>query len=283
MRTPPAAPAAEGGSPRLAAQDNRAEAEPALPAGRSSIDSPERSAATDGDAGDIAGLAEDAARASLALARRFSAGGTMWCVSPAWPFHADHVAVEFVHPVIMGKRALPAVTVPENGMVASLRTSVRPGDIIVAIAGADETAVAEALRRAEAWGAETVWIGAGPRPRTGAAGHVLWLDTDDPIQASEQFVRVYHMLWELTHVCFEHPGLLKPEVCTDEVCITCSDEARLVEVVSVDGDEAEVLTADGRQRIDVSLVETPSAGDLLLVHAGSAIDSVPVLPEGRDG
>ncbi len=49
----------------------------------------------------------------------------MWCVAPAWPEHARHVAVEFVHPVIVGKRALPAVTVdaadpsPPCGAVAA--------------------------------------------------------------------------------------------------------------------------------------------------------------------
>ena len=49
-----------------------------------------------------AGPEDDLARAALALARRFAAGATLWCVAPAWPEHARHVAVEFVHPVIMG-------------------------------------------------------------------------------------------------------------------------------------------------------------------------------------
>ena len=55
--------------------------------------------------------AEDLAGAALSLARRFAAGATMWCVAPEWPAHGRHVAVEFVHPVIVGKRALPAVNV----------------------------------------------------------------------------------------------------------------------------------------------------------------------------
>jgi hydrogenase maturation factor len=75
-------------------------------------------------------------------------------------------------------------------------------------------------------------------------------------------------------VCFEHDGLLKPEPeVTKEVCITCSDEGRPGEVVSVDGDEAVVRTADGQERIDVSLIDSPSPGDLILVHAGFAISS----------
>jgi hypothetical protein len=225
---------------------------------------------------DAGRVADDLARASLALARRFSAGATMWCASPNWPFHAHHVAVEFVHPVIVGKRALPAVTVPPAAdMVATLRASVSPGDIILVLADADDPRVLDAMRRGPAWGVETVWIGAGSeRPAPGAADHVIWVDTDVPLEASELFVRIYHLLWELTHVCFEHPGLLKSEPeCTDDVCITCSDEGRPAEVVTVDGDEALVRTPDGQERIDVSLIDTPAPGDLVLIHAGFAIQS----------
>ena len=240
-------------------------------------DTPSTAATTGGDvAADrrIEAVADDLARASLALARRFSLGGTMWCASPAWPFHAHHVAVEFVHPVIVGKRALAAVTVPAGAdLVTTLRASVRPGDIVVVLADHDDATVVDALRRGPAWGTETVWIGAGStRPTAGSADHVIWLDTDDALEASEQFVRIYHLLWELTHVCFEHSGLLKAEpVCTDDVCITCSDEGRLAEVVTVEGDEA-VVRAEGKQeRIDVSLIDPPGPGDLVLVHAGFAI------------
>lgn len=225
---------------------------------------------------DLGGVADDLARASLAMARRFSqAASTLWCASARWPFHAHHVAVEFVHPVIVGKRALAALTVPPGAdLVATLRASVRPGDMVLALAPADDAAVTDVMRRGQAWGVETIWIGAGPRPPAGAANHVIWLDTDDHAQASEQFVRLYHMLWELTHVCFEHPGLLKApadEECTDEVCITCSDEGRLAEVVSLEGDEALVRTPDGQERVDISLLDTPAAGDLILIHAGVAI------------
>jgi hypothetical protein len=225
-------------------------------------------------ADDVRGVSDALARTSLALARRFSGGATMWCASPNWPFHAHHVAVEFVHPVIVGKRALPAVTVPPGAdLVATLRASVVPGDIVLVLADADDARVADALRRGAAWGVETVWIGAGrARPEPGAADHVIWLDTDRPLDASERFVRIYHLLWELTHVCFEHPGLLKPEPeCTEEVCITCSDEGRPAEVVSVEGDEALVRTPDGQERIDVSLIDLPAPGDLVLIHAGFAI------------
>ena len=66
-------------------------------------------------------LADDLAACALDLARRFAAGATMWCVAPLWPEQARHVAVEFVHPVIVGKRALPAVSIDAVDPVGALR------------------------------------------------------------------------------------------------------------------------------------------------------------------
>ena len=174
-------------------------------------------------------LAADLASTALATARRFHAGATMWCVAPRWEPHAQHVAVEFVHPVIVGKRALPAVALTGPDLVATARISIRPAD------------------------------------------HVLWLDDPDPlVPATGRFVLLYHLLWELTHVCFEHPGLLTEEACTDDVCITCSDEGRLGEVVG----PGRVRTASGVEDVETLLIGQVQPGDLLLVHAGTAIGRV---------
>jgi hypothetical protein len=213
-------------------------------------------------------LAADLASTALAAARRFHAGATMWCVAPSWEPHAQHVAVEFVHPVIVGKRALPAVALIGPDLVATARISVRPGDLIVAVASAADPDVRSIMRRASAWGATSIWIGSGPRPASGAADHVLWLDDPDPLMpATGRFVLLYHLLWELTHVCFEHPGLLTPQECADDACITCSDEGRLGEVVG----PGRVRTAAGVEDVLTTLVDPVAPGDLLLVHAGTAI------------
>jgi hypothetical protein len=228
------------------------------------------------------GLAEDLAATSLAMARRFAAGGTMWCVAPSWEPHAHHVAVEFVHPVIVGKRALPAFALTGPGLVARARVAVRPGDILIAVTGACDEDVTDLMRRVPAWGAVSIWIGSGVRPAGGAADHVLWIDDPDPMTpATGRFVFLYHLLWELTHVCFEHPGLLKPEPdCTDEVCITCGDEGRLAEVIQPPAslfDKALVRTSAGEESIDVTLVAPVTPGDLVLVHAGAALTRPAVL------
>ena len=214
-------------------------------------------------------LSADLAVAALVLARRFAAGATMWCIAPRWEPHAQHVAVEFVHPVIVGKKALPAVALTGPELVATVRMSARPGDVVLAVASAEQPEVASVMRRAPAWGATTLWIGNGERPPAGAADHVLWLDDPDPrLPATGGFVLLYHLLWELTHVCFEHPGLLaEPPECSDEVCITCSDEGRLGEVVG----PGRVRTATGVEEVATVLVDPVAPGDLLLVHAGMAI------------
>jgi hypothetical protein len=222
-------------------------------------------------------LADDLAVAALALARRFHAGATLWCVTPQWTPHAHHIAVEFVHPVIVGKRALPAVALVGPDIVAQARVCVRGGDIIVAVASAAEPGVLDLMRRAPAWGAHTVWIGAGDRPPGGAADHVLWQDHQGALAAATgRFVLMYHLLWELTHVCFEHPGLLAVDdaECADEVCVTCSDEGRLAEVLRAPDTPfgaARARTANGEEDVDVTLVSPVRPGDLLLVHAGAAL------------
>src|SRR3984893_19400132 len=102
-----------------------------------------------------ADLSADLAAAALDLARRFHDGATLWVMSPQWEPHAHHVAVEFVHPVIMGKRALPSVALVEPDPVAQARGASQPGDLLLAVASADEPAVGGARHRAAAVGGLT--------------------------------------------------------------------------------------------------------------------------------
>jgi len=228
------------------------------------------------DRGLGAELAADLAATAFTLANRFAAGATMWSIAPGWEPHAQHIAVEFIHPVIVGKRALPAVALTGPEVVDLVRVSARPGDIVVGVGGAEDAQLASVMRRGPAWGATTVWIGSGERPAAGSADHVLWLDDPDPrVPATGEFVLFYHLLWELTHVCFEHPGLLKPAAGSDDVCVTCSDEGRLGEVLAACGaGMAAVRTARGVEQVATALVDPVGAGDLVLVHAGMAISRI---------
>jgi hypothetical protein len=149
------------------------------------------------------------------------------------------------------------------------------------VSGSNSEPVIDVMRRAEAWGVTTIWIGVGHRPKDRASDHVLWVDDSQQASGAAMYdghlVLLYHVLWELTHVCFEHPGLLSVNDAdyADEVCVTCSDEGRLGEVISADACSAIVRTAKGVETIDTTLVSDVSPGDLVVIHAGAAITEVP--------
>ena len=76
------------------------------------------------------------ARLCHRMAERFARGGRLLAFghSPAAISDIRHIAVEFVHPVIVGKRALPAigVTAADGPLAAQLALLAEPNDIAVA-------------------------------------------------------------------------------------------------------------------------------------------------------
>jgi hydrogenase expression/formation protein HypC len=62
--------------------------------------------------------------------------------------------------------------------------------------------------------------------------------------------------------------------CDQHHCITCGDDGEPMTVVRVDEERGLALCSDGtgsHSTIETALVESVAAGDLLLVHAGTAI------------
>jgi hydrogenase maturation factor len=57
-----------------------------------------------------------------------------------------------------------------------------------------------------------------------------------------------------------------------ERCLTCSDEAVAARVRSVDGLEAVIVLGTELERVAIDLVPDVRAGDLLLCHAGIALE-----------
>lgn len=218
-------------------------------------------------------VAAGLATAALSLARRLAAGGTLWCWAPGAPHHAAHVAVEFVHPVVVGARAAPSVAITVDDAAEALRPVARPGDALLVVGG-DEARATPVLQRAAAWGLRTLWLGCGPRPLAGRADHLLWVGDDAHVAHDGRLTLGYHLLWELTQVCFEHPGLLDDPAEDLSTCVTCTDEGRLAEVVSSVGPDALVRTAAGTETVSTVLVGPVDVGDLVLVHAGTAITVV---------
>jgi len=59
-----------------------------------------------------------------------------------------------------------------------------------------------------------------------------------------------------------------------ERCLTCSDEAVAATVVRVEGANATVEADGRRERVGIELVEPVEPGDVLLCHAGIALEKL---------
>jgi D-sedoheptulose 7-phosphate isomerase len=179
-------------------------------------------------------LAEQAgkvAAACLDMATRFRRGGKLIAFgSGGASTDAQHVAVEFVHPVIVGKPALPAISLTSDvatvtaiaaregmGFVFSrqIRLLAEPADIALGIctgpgiAGrAGDDGVLAGLTAARELGLLTVALagaGGGGLAASPDVDHLLVTSSSDPRIVKEIQVTTYHVLWELVHVFLEQP------------------------------------------------------------------------------
>jgi D-sedoheptulose 7-phosphate isomerase len=145
---------------------------------------------------------ERLARACQAMAERFLRGGRLLAFGRGhYATDAQHVSVEFVHPVIVGKRALPALDLSLffRDWLAAL---LLPDDMVMGFGPPDgDPEVVEALRSARSRGAMTFAL-------PGEEGdYALASPSPDPFIHQELIEIVYHTLWETVHVFFEHGAL----------------------------------------------------------------------------
>ncbi len=177
----------------------------------------------------VAGLADEAESLSLAcrdMADRFTRGGRLLVFgNGAGATDAQHVAVEFVHPVIVGKRALPALSLVSDaatlmgvagrrGMDGVYAHQVevlgRPDDIALGLSVDGRCAnVRAGLRAAKDAGMLTLALlggDGGDVLKHAEADHCLVVHSEDPLVVKEGHVTAYHLLWELVHVFFDSPS-----------------------------------------------------------------------------
>jgi D-sedoheptulose 7-phosphate isomerase len=244
--------------------------------------------------------AERIARLCLAMAERFEAGGRLIAAgaSPAGRSDARHVAVEFVHPVIVGKRALPAIGLAGEGgpMATQLELTVEPGDIVMLFEGAPAPRERDCL---------VIGFPLATGPADGVAAEAAWSfdpPSEDPFVRQELVETLYHVLWELVHVFFEHRGLLSggvhdsgassflypflgeaaPDVDAVVADVASSVRMKSEEVIAL----REQTLADGREALEAAaavLRARFAAGGRLLVlgNGGSATDAMDVAADFR--
>jgi D-sedoheptulose 7-phosphate isomerase len=170
------------------------------------------------------GHAHAIAACAAAMADRFFAGGTL-LVFGSGPHATDaqHNSVEFVHPVLPGCRALPALSLTndmatvtgilqgeaaEDVYAHQLRVLGRPGDIALAFAHAPvHPSITRGLDAGAAEGMLTIALTSGDvagRERGDFVFHAHGADRD---AAHELHLATYHMLWELVHIVLNHRGI----------------------------------------------------------------------------
>ena len=142
------------------------------------------------------------AEACHEMSERFLRGGRLLAFGRGpYATDAQHVSVEFVHPVIVGKRALPALDLSIL-FQPWLESIVSLDDIVMGFGppGGD-VEVWEALASAGRKGAMTFAL---PGPKGSYA-----VDTAiaDPFMHQELIEILYHTLWETVHVFFERREL----------------------------------------------------------------------------
>ncbi len=142
------------------------------------------------------------AEASREMSERFLRGGRLLAFGRGpYATDAQHVSVEFVHPVIVGKRALPAL---DLSMLFRpwLRAILRPEDIVMGFGPPEgDPEVWDTLQQARAQDAMTFAL-----PGT-EGSYALDPATEDAFMHQEIVEILYHTLWETVHVFFEHREL----------------------------------------------------------------------------
>jgi D-sedoheptulose 7-phosphate isomerase len=194
------------------------------------------------------------AEACREMSERFLRGGRLLAFGRGpYATDAQHVSVEFVHPVIVGKRALPALdlSVLFRPWVEAI---LRPEDIVMGFGPPQaDSEVSATLKHAHRQGAMTFAL-----PGTDGS-YAVDAATQDPFVHQEIIEVLYHTLWETVHVFFEHrelgyevgnSGFLYPFLGTEKqgtvgllaevassILMKVHDDARLREQVAREGAE----------------------------------------------
>lgn len=178
----------------------------------------------------------------LLLARAFARGGKLLvCGNGGSATDAQHVAVEFMHPITVGRKALPAISLTNDmAMVTAVANDVgfadvftrqvialgREGDVLLGIStsgNSDNLINAFATARRMKIGRVGFAGGDGGQMQemvaTGLLDYCLTVPTSSIHRIQETHVALYHIIWDLVHTLLEHKGALNSE----EVEVSRSD------------------------------------------------------------
>jgi D-sedoheptulose 7-phosphate isomerase len=167
-------------------------------------------------------------QASLAMARVFHHGRKLLiCGNGGSATDAEHVATEFMHPITVGRRALPALSLTND---AATMTAVandvsfadvfsrqiialgKAGDVLLGVSTSGNSEnLLRAFETAKRIGLVTIGYAGGDGGRmiaSGAVDYCLTVPTASVHRVQETQVTLYHIMWDLVHELLGHRSLL---------------------------------------------------------------------------
>lgn len=170
--------------------------------------------------------------ASLDTARAFHHGHKMLvCGNGGSATDAQHIAVEFMHPITVGRRALPVMCLANDmAMITAVANDVgivhvfsrqiiahgREGDVLLGIStSGNSDNVIDAFETAQRAGMKTIAFAGGDGGRMlkmhdeGKINYCLSVPTSSIHRVQETHVALYHIMWDLVHEFLQHQALMK--------------------------------------------------------------------------
>jgi D-sedoheptulose 7-phosphate isomerase len=170
--------------------------------------------------------------ASLAMAKTFQRGGKLLvCGNGGSATDAQHIAVEFMHPITVGRKALPAICLTNDmAMVTAVSNDVgfadvfsrqiialgREGDILLAIStSGNSDNLMHAIDTARRMKLITIGYAGGDGGKMAElhAGkrldYCLTVPTSSIHRIQESHVALYHTMWDMVHTYLEHRSLVE--------------------------------------------------------------------------
>jgi D-sedoheptulose 7-phosphate isomerase len=161
-----------------------------------------------------------------AMAEAFQRGGRLYVMgNGGGATDAQHVAVEFCHPIVEKRRPLPAVALTTDSALLTaisndrdfarvfgdqLRTLGRPGDMALALSTSGQSPnLVHALEVARALGLLTIaFTGKDGGRLAGLADHGFVVPSFSIHRIQETHVALYHVVWDLVHLTLGEDDVL---------------------------------------------------------------------------
>jgi D-sedoheptulose 7-phosphate isomerase len=171
-------------------------------------------------------------QASLAIAKSYHQGHKLLvCGNGGSATDAQHVAVEFMHPITVGRKALPAICLSNDvAMVTGVANDVGFDDVfvrqIIALAQAADVLLGistsgnsenllHAFATGQRMGLATIGFAGNDGGKMeemrdeGLLDFCLSVPTSSIHRIQETHVTLYHIIWDMVHTFLEHPAMLE--------------------------------------------------------------------------